>query len=549
MRGDGEVKKWCVVRSGWYVVKRTTHHVQRTVPTPPPTLLTDLRSRAAYSEGAGIYRIIPQAVAVPGTVDELRRLVSWAAETRTALVPRGAGSGMPGGNVGPGVIVDLRAFRGQEIDRVARTARVGAAVTAAEINAAARPHGLRLPPDPSSSAFATSGGMVSTNAAGPRTVRYGSVRPWVNALEIVTADSSLRTLRRGDSGFRTPDPGPRYPTTRKNSSGYAMDACARTGDELDLFIGAEGTLGFITAVEWRLDLIPPDNAGAAIGLNDLGALGEAVTLLLALNPSAVELLDSSLLKVIGNDAADLPAGLECLLLVEFERETAAAARGVVGDAVRALRHVAAHVETAVDRAGLEHLWRIRHLASPALARQPATRRSLQVIEDGCVPVERLGDYITGLKASAAARDIPVALFGHAGDGHVHVNAQPDVTRPGWRDAVAGLFADVTSLLARLGGTPSGEHGDGRLRAGVLEQFFGRDGVASFVKVKQTYDPLTILNRGVKIPASDWDPLSQLKVGDDAAAIPEDIAARLRDIERSAGWATPKQQLASPTPEP
>ncbi len=519
------------------------------MPAPQPELLTDLRTRSAYSEGAGIYRIVPQAVAAPGNVDELRRLVTWAAETRTPLVPRGAGSGMPGGNVGKDVIVDLRAFRGLEVDPVRRVARAGAATTWAELTAAARPHGLRLPPDPSSGAFATCGGMVSTNAAGPRTVRYGSVRPWVEALEIVTSEGSVRSVRRGGGpGPLTPDPPhPPFPATRKNSSGYALDAYARSGDEIDLFIGAEGTLGFITSVEWRLDPVPPDTAGLALGLRNLDDLGEAVALLLALRPSAVELLDASLLAVIGDSGADVPAGLASLLLVEFERETGPAARGVVGDAVRALRHLTAHVETAVDRTGLEHLWGIRRLASPALARLPETRRSLQVIEDGCVPVERLADYVAGLRGAAAARDIPVALFGHAGDGHVHVNAQPDVTRTGWREALAGLFADVTALVARLGGTPSGEHGDGRLRAGVLNRFFGPEVVAGFRQVKQAYDPLTILNPGVKIPANDWDPLAQLKVGADAATIPEDIAARLRDIERSAGWATPKHQLASLTP--
>ena len=521
------------------------------MPRPSPALLTDPRTRAAYSEGAGIYRIVPQAVAIPGSLDELRHLLSWAAVTRTPLVPRGAGSGMPGGNVGSGVIVDLTAFRGLEVDARWQTARVGAAITAAEVNAAARPYGLRLPPDPSSSAFATSGGMVSTNAAGPRSVRYGSVRSWVTALEIVTAAGEVRTVRRGGGA------GPHaqvlepehltFPAT-KNSSGYALDEYERSGDELDLFIGAEGTLGCITAVEWRLDQIPADCAGVAIGLRNLDDLSEAIYHLKVLQPSAVELLDESLLTVIGSAAGELPTGLACLLLVEFERETAAAARGAVGDAVRALRDITAHVETAVDRAGLEHLWRIRHLASPALARQPATRRSLQVVEDGCVPLERLSEYITRLKGIAAHHDVPVALFGHAGDGHIHVNAQPDVTRPGWRAAVAGLFTDVTLLLASLDGTPSGEHGDGRLRAGMLEHFFGRVGMDAFRRVKEAYDPLTILNPGVKIPASDWDPLSHLKVGDEAAAIPQDIAARLRDIERSAGWATPKHQLATLTPD-
>lgn len=517
--------------------------------TAAPALHTDPRVRAAYAEGAGIYRTVPQAVAVPGGVAELQAVVRWAVETRTPLIPRGAGSGMPGGNVGRGVIVDLtQGFGGVTIDPARRLARAGAAATWAAVTEAARPYGLRLPPDPSSGAFATSGGMVATNAAGPRTVRYGSVRQWIEAIEIVTADGSTRTVRRGGGvGPYSQVPSPEslvFPKTRKNSSGYALDAFAASGDELDLLIGSEGTLAVVTAVEWRLDPIPPDQAGAALGLESLDALDQAVSYLVALNPSAVELLDRTLLAFV-EDAAHgtVPPGLACLLLVEFERETAAAARGVVGDAVRGLKHLTRHVETAVDRAGLERLWEVRRLASPALARLPVTRRSLQVIEDGCVPLDRLGAYVAGLRAAAERRDVPVAIFGHAGDGHVHVNALPDTTRTGWREAVAGLFDDGVALLVSLGGTPSGEHGDGRLRAGVLKRFFGAPGLAAFRDVRRAYDPLGILNPGVIIPAPDWAPLAELKVGPDAAPIPDDIADLLRAMERAASWGTPKLELA------
>jgi FAD/FMN-containing dehydrogenase len=512
---------------------------------PAPVLLTDDRIRAAYSEGAGMYRIVPSAVARPDSVEALRHLIGWARRSGAALVPRGAGSGMPGGNVGRGVVVDLGAFRDLTIDAQRRVARTGAAVTWGDLEAAARPYGLRLPPDPSSGAFATCGGMVATNAAGPRSVRYGSVRPWVTAVEVVGADGEPRTIRRGDGrGWHRPDlPLPSYPRTRKNSSGYALDQAAATGDEVDLWIGSEGTLGIVTAVEWRLDPIPPDVAGAAFGFPTLDVLGQAIPFLLALRPSAIELLDATLLAVLREAGGDVPQGLACLLLVEFERETQAQARGVVGDAVRGLHDATTHVETAVDREGLAHLWALRRLASPALARLPETRRSLQVIEDGCVPVEHLAHYIAGLREAARARQVPVALFGHAGDGHVHVNAQPDVTATGWRDRVRALFDDVTALLARLGGTPSGEHGDGRLRAGVLHRFVGADGLAAFRAVKDALDPVAIFNPGVIIPAPDWDPLADLKVGADAAPIPHDIAARLRAVERSAGWAVPKTELS------
>ena len=265
---------------------------------------------------------------------------------------------------------------------------------------------------------------------------------------------------------------------------------------------------------------------------------EAVLYLVSLKPSALELLDESLLQFV----PEAPR-VACLLLVEFERETGAAARGVVGDAVRGLKHSVIHVQTAVNRAGLEQLWSVRRLASPALARLPPTQRSLQVIEDGCVPLAALGTYIAGLRAAADRRGIPVAIFGHAGDGHVHVNALPDTTRDGWREAIQGLFDDVTDLLLRLGGVPSGEHGVGRLRAGILERFYGADVMQLFREVKRAYDPLSILNPGVIIPATDWSPVAALKVGAGAAAIPEDIATRLREVERSAAWATPKLELA------
>jgi FAD/FMN-containing dehydrogenase len=511
-----------------------------------PHLLTDPRIRAAYAEGAGIYRIVPQAVAIPQDIEEVRALVHWASETGTPLVPRGAGSGMPGGNVGSGVIVDLsQSFHDLSVDPKARTARTGASVTWGQLNEAARPYGLRLPPDPSSGPFATCGGMAATNAAGPRSVRYGSVRQWIEAVEIVAADGEARTVRRGaGSGERyslTAD-GRRlvaqaFPKTRKSSSGYALDCFAESGDELDLLVGSEGTLAMITAVHWRLDPILPDVAGVALGFSDLVALAEAVPFLGLLNASAIELLDASFLRLIPD--APLHA---VLLLIEFERETAAAARGVVGDAVRGLKHHTTHVETAVDRAGLEKLWEVRRLASPALARLPPSQRSLQVIEDGCVPVERLGDYIAGLRSAAERHGVPVAIFGHAGDGHIHVNALPDVTRKGWEETLTHLFNDVVQRLVELDGVPSGEHGVGRLRAGVLERFYGAEVVSLFRDVKRAYDPLSILNPGVIIPAADWAPLAHLKVGDGAAAIPEDIAARLRETERNAAWATPKLEL-------
>ncbi|MGH7753977.1 MAG: FAD-binding oxidoreductase, partial [Gemmatimonadales bacterium] len=226
-----------------------------------------------------------------------------------------------------------------------------------------------------------------------------------------------------------------------------------------------------------------------------------------------------------------------------ERDLADLVRRAVREAAAGTETLAAHIETALDRAGLARLFRIRQMASPVLARMSETRRSLQIIEDGCVPLEGLSVYIAGVRAASAETGVPVAIFGHAGDAHVHVNAQPDVTRPDWEQDLRRLFDGVTDLLVRLGGTLSGEHGDGRLRAGVLERVFGPELIRVFADIKRAYDPHGILNPGVIIPAPDWDPLRHLKVGPDAAPIPEPIARRLREIEQQAGWAVAKWELA------
>lgn len=527
---------------------------------PPPPIRglfrADLRARAAYAEGAGIFRILPAAVCLPQDREDLASLTHWASAHRVALVPRGAGSAMGGGNVGDGVVVDLTALpRGLEVDGGARQARASASVTLADLNLAADRAGLRLPPDPSSGRWATLGGMISTNAAGARTVRYGSVRRWVEAVELVTADGEVTELRRGAApGARTlaverfeAEAAPvvraaadlvraRFPRTRKNASGYALDAWLESGDLLDLIIGAEGTLGLVTAAEWRLDPVPAARAGLRVALRSLDALGDAVAALLEHEPSAVELLDRTFLELVGE------AGPEAILLVEMERDDQHAAREAVERAAAAVGPWATAVDAALTPAAAERLWALRHAASPILAGLPETRRSLQVIEDGCVPLARMGDYIRAVRDAAATHGLAVVIFGHAGDGHVHVNLLPEVGRPGWEESVAALLDAVTDALVCLGGTPSGEHGDGRLRAGLLARVYGEDVLALFGRVKRAFDPLGILNPGVILPSGE-PPISRLKVGAQAAALPDDIARGLRRIEQRGEYAQRRLELA------
>ena len=322
---------------------------------------TDFRARAAYAEGAGIYRIVPSAVALPAVREDLTRLVQWARRTGTPLIPRGAGSGMCGANVGSGTVVDLSSLPALlEINRAERRARVSPGITAGQLNQRAAEYGLRLPPDPSSAAWATLGGMVSTNAAGPLSLRYGSMRPWVHALEVVTDDGENGRSVRGskDSEHQPPAAFQRFarevapvlrksadlirqhfPRARKNSSGFALDAWLQSGDTVDLWVGGEGTLGFISEIEIRLDPTPAARAVLQIALADLDQLVQVVTSLLGLQPSTIELLDRTFLDLVSDAAGPevlrhVPAATQAVLVVDFERDNSAAVRGAVGDAAR-----------------------------------------------------------------------------------------------------------------------------------------------------------------------------------------------------------------------
>ncbi|HUQ81336.1 MAG TPA: FAD-binding oxidoreductase, partial [Gemmatimonadaceae bacterium] len=238
----------------------------------------DTAARAVYAESAGIARVMPRAVAVPRDADDVSALVRWARANDLSLVPRASGSSMPGGAIGGGVVVDLsRLDTIGAPDADARTIVVGPGAIRNRVDAAARAVGLRFPVDPSSGAFCSIGGMVSTNAAGARTLRYGATRRWVRSLDCVFDDGTRATIRRGASVPNAPavdrflsevaagiraDASRAASPLRKNSSGYGLADYARSGDLIDLLAGSEGTLALIVGVE--LELAPLPGATASL---------------------------------------------------------------------------------------------------------------------------------------------------------------------------------------------------------------------------------------------------------------------------------------------
>jgi FAD/FMN-containing dehydrogenase len=489
--------------------------------------------REQFASASGILTAVPDAVAVPRDADDLAALVRWCSETSTPLVPRGAATGMPGGNVGAGVAVDLLTpFRAApQIDQRERRARVQPGVTLAELNAAAAPAGLLLPVDPSSGARCTLGGMIANNSAGPHSVRYGAMRPWVEALDLVLADGTRTEVRRGS---RPDDPAlsrimervdralepdreailAAWPRLRKNSSGYELKEYLESGDVVDLLVGSEGTLALIVEAEVRLAPLPGARGLALLEFTDLAAAGAAVEQVLALQPATCEILDRTFLEMVRDAGAEvgfpLRPGLEAILLVEVEGASPEDVAERLDLAAERVRGIADRVSLAVDPEQQARFWTVRKAASPIIARRTDGRVSMQFIEDGVVPVPRLPDYIRVLRRVLDAHGVPAVIFGHAGDGNLHVNPLVDVSHPAWRTTIESILLEITAEVRDLGGTMAGEHGDGRLRAPLLETIWGADMVARFRHLKEQFDPRGILNPGVILPLPGQRPLQALR---------------------------------------
>ena len=514
----------------------------------------DAAARAVYSEAAGIARVMPAAIAVPADADDIVTLLRWAREQHVPLIPRASGSSMPGGAIGRGVIVDVSRLDAiGDPDRTGRTITVGPGAIRNRVDAKAREVGLRFPVDPSSGAFCTIGGMVSTNAAGARTLKYGATRPWVNALDCVFTDGSRAVIRRGDKPPRLPiidrfyadvalsirkSTGLSNSRLRKNSSGYGFADFARSGELVDLLVGSEGTLCFIVGIELALTDVPNSTASLLASYSSLDDAVAGTEAARRARASACELLDRTFLDVAARAGPlPIPTATEAVLLIELEADSiddaAAAAHGLAN----ALKTVGAtSVAIGLDEHDEERLWELRHAASPILSRLDPSLKSMQFIEDGVVPPEKLPDYVRGVRTALAAHDVSGVIFGHAGDAHVHVNPLIDVRRADWHARVSRILDDVVNLTAQLGGSLAGEHGDGSLRAPLLTRTTSAPALELARRVKRAFDPEGLLNPGVKVALPHQRAIDEIKYDPLLPPHPAPAARVLERIERDRAYA-------------
>ncbi len=441
-------------------------------------VLTSPEDLVAYSYDGTFAEHRPDAVVQPASTEEVSAVMKVAWREEIPVVPRGMASGLAAAAVplSGGLTLDTcRLNRIFEIDEVNFTVTAGAGVITQDLADAVAEKGLFYPPDPSSIRQSTLGGNAACNAGGPRCLKYGVTGDYVMGLTVVLADG--RILKTGGKAI-------------KNVTGYNLT---------QLFVGSEGTLGIIT--ELLLRLIPkpqvartakaifPKLADASVAVNNILNAG--------IIPATIELMDETAIATIEEAMQlGLPLDVEAMLIIEADgMEEDVVLREVEAIAEICRASGAREVEVARSEEERAELWRARRSISPSLARRAPNKLG----EDISVPRSAIPDAVAAIKEISRKYDIPIAIFGHAGDGNLHPNILFDKKDPAQVEKMKKAAAEIFAASVRLGGTLSGEHGVGNLKLPFLEQDLGPLYIEVMGKIKKALDPKNILNPGKVVP--------------------------------------------------
>ena len=497
------------------------------------SFLTDLRTlidvdssrgtRALYSSDAGLTRIPPLAVAFPRTPEQAIAAFDLARAHGVPLTARGGGTSCASNAIGPGLVLDFSRHMNRviSIDPEARTATVEPGCVGTTLQAAAGTHGLRFGPDPSSQNRATIAGMVANNACGPHATAWGRTCDNIVSLDCVDGQGRRFTATTRHDGALSDVPGlaslidsnlapirTELGRFKRQVSGYSLEHLTPEGGRnlAAMLAGTEGTLALILSITVRLVPLPEAPVLAALGYHSMIDAADDVPALLAHSPLAVEGMDRRLVDVVrahkGPGAVPtLPEGDGWLLV-----EVGAPGENleVTLERARALCAESAAVDTVVYPPGAQAsaLWRIRADGAGLGGRTPpdgeggGDQQAWPGFEDAAVPPENLGAYLRDFTALMEEFDIDGLLYGHFGDGCVHVRLAMPLDTPEGVAHSRAFLQSAARICAAHGGSVSGEHGDGRARGELLRFMYSPEMLDLFARVKHVFDPDNLLNPGV-----------------------------------------------------
>jgi len=446
----------------------------------PAHVKTAEKILAEYGTDASRLVSPPDAVVFPGNSRQVSRILTLAAETGFPVIPRGAGSGMTGGAVpvkGGLVMAMTRFDRILTIDQDNLIARVEPGVITAHLQEAVEEVGLFYPPDPASLKISTIGGNVAECAGGLRAVKYGVTRDYVLGLKVVLPTGEI--IHTGVE-------------TMKGVAGY---------DLTRLITGSEGTLAVITAVTLRLIPKPEAKKTMIAFFPDVSSAVQTVSAITRnrIIPTILEFLDRLCIDCVRQEMGlDMPQGAGAMLLMEVDGDEGRVARDVETIREVCSQGRAIYFEAATGQEAADRLWEARRNVSPALFRL----KPHKISEDIVVPRSRMPALGAVIEELVSKHGLPVAAFGHAGDGNIHVNIMLDREVPGQAETAAIIVKELFRQVIRMGGTITGEHGIGITKAPYLEMEIPRAGIQLMSRIKSAFDPKGILNPGkIFYPAS------------------------------------------------
>jgi FAD/FMN-containing dehydrogenase/Fe-S oxidoreductase len=482
-------------------------------------LHTDFLRCHLLATDASIFKQIPVAVAYPKSTADVQAVVRYCRDHGLSVHPRGAGSGLCGAAVGMGVVLDFSKYmnRLRRIDLQAGWVECEPGYRFGELEAALTGTGLFFPPDPSSGEYATFGGMMGTNASGAHSVKYGNVADYVLDAQVVFADGSLARL--SDIADRPIEDLPEnlqglarmyechaagieaaYCPVKCNVAGYNLRQMVRGGRLYlhHLLAGAEGTLGIVTRLRLRLIERPAADSLVVAYFDDILTAARAVQLAIPRAPSGIEVMDKSLLELARKSdsllARRIAPGIDNVLMIEFDgptREDCSRSADELLDALQAAG-LTDKAYRAVSAEEKRRFWTLRKAAVPILYKLKGHKKILALVEDAAVPLEALVPYFKGIYEIFQHHGVAFVLYGHIAKGLMHTRPLLDLKDSKDVGLLKPLADDVYALVAGLGGTVSGEHGDGRLRSAYIKRRYPTI-YDRFLEVKQWLDPDNMLN--------------------------------------------------------
>lgn len=509
-------------------------------------VMTSADARRYFATDASIFTLPPAIAVYPRNENDVRKTArfTWQLAERGRVVPitaRGAGTDQSGAALGSGVMLAFPAHMNRiiELDSKSGEVTVEPGLNYGKLQQTLQTHGRFLPPFPASLEYSTIGGAIANNASGDKSIKYGDTRAYVKSLRVVLANGevvetgriSKRELNK-KLGLATFE-GEIYRSidtlieenkklidkfdlgVTKNATGYGLlDIKHKDGsfDLTPLIVGSQGTLGIVTEAVLDTEAFNPETTLIMATFDDVSKAQAAIIELRDQpeTPSAIEMVDSELLKLVDklnpNQLKDvmLKPFPDVVLLVEFDDASARHQKKAAKRARKILEKYASDCQTETELEKQAELWKIRDASATVVAHAEGKAKALPIIEDGIVPIDKFGEFLQAIRRLLAQNQLTAAIWGHAGDGHLHVQPFLDLAQVGDRQKAFRIIDEYYKLVVGMGGSTSGEHGDGRLRAPYLPAMYGAEVYALFQKVKKIFDPYGTLNLGVKIDVTMQD---------------------------------------------